>query len=176
MSTCCPTLGNIQKACDDAAGNASGLKTKVYIACAEHVDSIPAAVDGAIATDIVMELDTGEGSSGLFYEWAISKVGQSYTFEPEGEEEDGFGTHVLTFFIPKMTAEKSNILNGTRGGAEHQVIFRDGNALPWLMGDNDEGATISVVPSTNDRNGYTVTVRYRAAKLLPTYTGAIPTA
>ena len=172
-----PTLANIKKSCSDAAGNASGLKTTVYIAAVSHVDSIPAAVNGEIATDIVMEPDAGGvGVAGLFYEWDISKVGQSYTFEPEGEEEDGFGTHVLAFFIPKMTAEKSNILNGSRGGCEHHVIFRDGNALPWLMGDNAEGATVSVVPSTNDRNGYTVTCRYRAAKLLPTYTGAIATA
>lgn len=175
MPTCCPDLGTIQKACNDAAGNASGLKTKVYVACMDHITAIPAATAGVIATDITMSLDTGEGSAGLFYEWEFSKINASYTFEPEGEAEDGFGTHVLSFFIPKMSAAKNVILNGVRGGAEHAIVFRDGNGTPFLMGDNDEGATIEVVPSTNDRNGYTITCRYRAAKLLPEYTGATPT-
>lgn len=176
MATCCATLASIQKACSDAAGNASGIKTKISIACVDHVESIPAAVAGVITGPIVMKLDTGSAQPGLFYEWGVSKTGGTYTFEPEGEEEDGFGTHVLTFFIPKMSAAKNVVLNGVRGGAEHIVIFQDGNAVPFIMGDMNEGATVAVVPSTNDRNGYTCTVRYRGAKLLDTYTGAIPTA
>lgn len=175
MATCCTTLDHIAKACNDADGNASGLKPEFFVACHDQVETIPAAAAGVISTDIGLVADTGDGTAGQFYKIGASKVGGAYSFEPQGEAEDGFGNHLINAFLAKMTAAKNVILGGMRGGAEFIVLFKDGNGKVWLMGDLSEGVTFNVVPGTNDRNGYQLTGTYPSAKLLYEYTGAIVT-
>jgi hypothetical protein len=172
MATCCTSLANIEKVC--GGGNASGLRTKIQVACVDQVDTIPAAeADSMIVSDdITMVADIGDTTPGLFYEFNISKNNSSYTAENQGDEENPDYLHTLTFNILKMTPAKQHVLNGL-GGAEIICTFKDRNDYQWLMGQLDEGATMSVVPNTNDINGYTCTITWRSPRLLYNYTGAL---
>lgn len=165
---CCTDLATIEKTC--GGGNSNGLRTTIYVACTEHISAIAAATNHVISTDITMVADTGSGSPGVFYEWAISKVGASYTAEPQGEAEDGDYLHTLSVFIRKMDATKQHILNSVIGG-EYVVGFTDRNDLTWLLGNLTEGAQIAINPATNDRNGYTLTITWNGPQLLYNYTG-----
>ena len=186
MADNCKTrIRKIKKCADNAGGNASGIVTTLKVAFKGHVDQVPApaADTSVVSADIVMVTDTRtqaeidaaptELEPGLFYDIDLSEIGLTYTTEEEGEAEDGNIVHVLTGIIPKMSAEKNYILDGMRGGVEHIVVFTDRNRIPWLMGDDYEGATVTVTPQTNDRNGYNITVRWRTARLLYSYTGAL---
>lgn len=176
---CRPKISNIRKACDKA-GNATGVRSKVRIAAVNDVSTVPAPdVDTyVISSDIVMNPDVlgdATNQAGVFNEWEFSEIGSTYNFEPEGEEEDGFGTHVLTVFLPKMTAAKNLILDEAKGGKEFIVQFNDRNETPWLMGNTTVGATVTATPGTdiNSRNGYNVVIRFRSAANLYEYTGAL---
>jgi hypothetical protein len=175
MATCCTSLGNIEKIC--GGGNAAGLRTKLYVACVDQVDTIPAAdVDTfTISTDITMVADIGDTTPGLFYEINISKNNGTYTAENQGDDENPDYLHTLTFNVLKMTAGKNYILNGMAGG-EHIVVWKDRNDTQWLMGNLDEGATVQVTPNTADFNGYTLTITWRSSDLLYNYTGALSVA
>lgn len=168
-------MDDIAKLCADAAGNASGVKPQIFVTGVDQVESIPDAVDGVITGPIVLKADRGDGTAGRFYKIGISKVGPAYTFEPQGEAEDGFGNHLLNAFVTKMSAAKNVVLGGMRGGCEYIAIFIDGNGVTWLLGDINEGVTFAVTPGTNDRNGYAITGTYPSARLLYEYTGAIVT-
>ena len=189
MAKNCKTrIAQIKRCQDNAGGNANGLVTTLKVAFKGHVDTVPAPDAGTseITADIVMVTDTRdqdaidaaptEAVPGVFYDIDLSEVGLTYTAEEEGEAEDGNIVHTLTGVLPKMSYEKNYILDGMRGGAEHIIQFTDRNEKSWLMGDNFRGATITIVPQTNDRNGYAITARWRTARLLYGYTGAIPQA
>lgn len=176
---CRPKISNIRKACDKA-GNATGVRSKVRIAAVNDVSTVPAPdVDTyVISSDIVMNPDVlGDATNqvGVFNEWEFSEIGSTYSFEPEGEEEDGYGTHTLTMFLAKMSAEKNRILDEAKGGKEFIVQYNDRNEIPWLMGNTNVGATITATPGTdiNSRNGYNVVIRFRSAANLYEYTGAL---
>ena len=168
---------NIRKACD-VAGNANGVRGTLSLSYVGDVLTVPApdADTYDVTTDIVMEPDAGGvGVAGVFYEWEFSEIGSTYSFEPEGEEEDSYGTHVLTMFLPKMTSAKNLILDQAKGGKEFVAVFNDRNETPWLVGTDKVGATVTATPGTdvNSRNGYNVVLRYRSARNLYRYTGAL---
>lgn len=169
MSTCCVGLANIPKIC--GGGNASGVRTKVRVACIDQVLTIPAATAGIIATDITMVTDTGEGDPGKFIEINISKENAQYTAENQGTDENPDYLHTLTCNILKMTPSKNVVLNAL-DGSEVICGFTDRNAYTWLMGDLLEGATFSSTAQTGDFNGYVVTITWRSPRKLPNYTGA----
>jgi len=172
---CCTTLATIEKAC--GGGNATGLRTKLYVACLEHVSAIPAAdVDThTISTDITMVADIGDTTPGVWFEWNISKVNANYSAERTGEGENVEYNHTLTVFMNKMDATKHHVLNGSIG-SELLVVFTDRNGFPQLMGNLLEGATMVPVPQTEGTNGYAVTFTWTSNELLYHYTGATPTA
>lgn len=188
MASCKTRLKSIKNCADNAGGNANGLVKVLKVAFKGHVDQVPGPAAGTslIESDIVMKPDVREQAEiaaapetpvpGVFYDIDLSEIGLTYTAEEEGEGEDGNIVHTITGLVPKMSPEKNYILDGMRGGAEHIVQWTDRNRTPWLMGDDYEGATCTVVPQTNDRNGYTLTIRWRTARLLYSYTGAIPQA
>lgn len=173
MATCCTDLANIEKIC--GGGNAAGVRTKVYVACLDQVDTIPAATAGIISTDITMVADIGDGNPGVFYEINISKLNSNYNVEELGDEENPDYRHTLTFTILKMTPGKNVVLNSLDGG-EVIGMFDDRNDYRWMMGDLKEGATFRALPQTGDVNGYVCTLSWRSAKRLYNYTGALSVA
>jgi hypothetical protein len=179
-------LKSITKCIDNAGGNAAGMVITLDIASKSVITSIPEPGAGSsiITDNIVMVEDTRTAAEvsasspadpipGVFSEFEFSEIGLAYSGAEEGEAEDGNLVHTVTGIITKMNPLKSYILEGTRGGLEHIVRFIDRNGNKWLIGDNNEGAKITVVPQTNDRNGYTLTITWRSSRLLYAYTGAI---
>jgi len=175
MATCCTTLGNIEKIC--GGGNASGLRTKLYVACIDQVDTIPAptADTFSIDTDITMVADIGDTTPGLFYELNISKNNASYSVEAQGDDENPDYLHTLTVNILKQDAAKNRILSGMAGG-EYIAVFKDRNDIQWLMGTLDEGSVVQVAVNNADLNAYTLTITWRGSRLLYAYTGALSVA
>lgn len=174
---CRPNLLNIRKACD-IAGNANGVRGIVSLAYVGDVASIPAPTADTynVDTDIVMLADAGGvGIPGVFYEWEFSEIGSNYNFEQEGEDEDGYGTHILTMFLQRMTSAKNLVLDEAKGGKEFVVVFTDRNEVPWLIGNERFGATLTATPGTdvNGRNGYNVVIRFRSARNLYRYNGVL---
>lgn len=183
MANCQTNLADIKLCTDSAGGNASGIVKTLKVAFLGHVATIPAATAGVISGDITMIADTrpiadqgtGTATPGLFYDIDCREEGLLYTTEEDGDAADGNMIHTITGRIPKMSAAKNHILDSLRGGNEHLVIFTDRNRFTQLMGDSFEGATFSVLPTT-DGNGYNITIRWRAARFLYGYTGAVPQA
>lgn len=170
MSTCCIGMGNIESLC--GGGNASGLRTIIKIACKDQVETIPAAADGIISTDITMVADRGDGSPGSFFEINISRDNATYTVENLGTEENPDFEHTLNFNILKMTPGK-NVKLDAMNGSETILTFSDRNDYEWLMGNLKEGASFVALPQTNDFNGYVCTAKWRSNHKLYNYTGNI---
>lgn len=171
---CCVTLGTIEKMC--GGGNPAGLKTKLYVACLDDIATIPARDDYAtddslqphtITADIVME------ATKVFFEFNFSKTGHSYTITPEGEAEFVSNNAEIVITIPKLSPLSTYILNGMQGG-EFVVLATDKNGQRRIIGDLEEGMSVTVQEATNDQNAYTVTFSLSMSELPLFYTGVIP--
>lgn len=168
MPDCCAALADIARHCGE---NAKGLKRRVYVACVDHITSIPAPTSGVLVdTDIVMA-DNG-GTPYTFTTFNIGKTNQAFEAEPAGDADGTTLEYRPTFFIPKMDAAKSGILNGTMNG-EYILIMEDKNGERYILGDLEDGAVIKVKPQT-DPNGYLISVEWDSAHLAYHYTGVIP--
>lgn len=169
----CPAIGNIEENC--GGGNAAGVRTRLDFALVSHVESIAAATDHVISGNITLKADIGDASPGVANYLIASAVGGSYTAEPQGEAEDGDYLHTLTLVVPKMTPAKQKVMNAASG---KQVVasFTDRNDYTWLIGNLKEGATMAIRPASNDRNGYTITLTWRAGQLLYNFTGSFAAA
>jgi hypothetical protein len=172
MSDCCASLGTIEKQCGGA--NASGLKTKLYVACKEDIDVIPAVNTDdqagdlhTILTDITMKVDK------VFYEFNISKTGSTFVCEPEGEAEFITYNITLTVLIPKLNPAASAVLNGIIGG-EYVIIFETRNDQKMILGDLDEACTIAPRPAIEDQNAYTLTININSNNIPYFYAGVVP--
>lgn len=166
MAECGSSIADIEKTC---GGNAPGLKTTIYIGFKGHVASIPSPGAGThiISGDIMMEEDRG------MYAWSISKGGNSYESNPEGEDESVENEITIKAFINKLEADKTYILNDVHGG-EFILLVPDRNGKMRLIGDLEEGATVRVKEQTNDKNGYDLTISWPTNHLPYYYEGDIP--
>jgi hypothetical protein len=166
MAECGSSIAEIEKTC---GGNAPGLKTTIYIGWKNYVANIPAPNNGTliITEDIEMEEDRG------MYAWEISKGGNNYESNPEGEDENVENEVVIKAFMNKLEEEKSYIMNAVHGG-EYILLIPDKNGKMRLIGDLEEGCTIRVKEQTNDKNGYDLTITWPTNHLPYYYDGAIP--
>lgn len=158
MADCCANLNHIAQHC---GGNSPGLATTIYVACKDDITSIGEATNNVVST-----------ITGDFFSWSISKFDQSYTGEPEGDDDSLSFNHEVSVFIPRMNPAKTDVLNSILGG-EMIVIFTDRNGETYILGDLDEGATIRSAPQTNDKNGYVVTISWTTNRMLYNYDGTI---
>lgn len=179
---CCKTLQDIERQCGGAA--APGLSTKAWIACTDQVESIPDKDDydngvgdpHTISQDIVLvadDPDTEADDPGQWFCWNFSRTDATYVAEPQGDNgEDGWLV-TLSFYIPKLNALSTYILNNTAGG-DFLVVYTDKCGNRRLLGDLIcGGVAFSVREQTNDKNGYVVTGTWTTSVLPCWYTGAI---
>lgn len=163
---CVANLAAIAKEC--AGGNSPGFSTSIYVAEKSDLTLIPAATGHEVSGDITF--DVGK----FFFEWAVSRGNQTLTTTPEGEDENISYLTNLSFFIPKTSAAKSNILNSVTG-AEFVILVKDKLGKYRIIGDLDEGAIMQVTEQVTEQNGYLINASWRSNNLPYIYSGVITT-
>lgn len=164
MPECATDLASIAEEC--GGYNAPGLKQKVYIIETANVSSIPAAVDHEVA-DLTLE------ASKFWAEFNIDVQDQQLTSEPSSDDENAAINNTLQFFIPRLSAAKSKILNSCIG-AKFLAVATDKKGKVVLLGDLDDGCTFQARKSATEKNGYLVTMRQTSSHLPYFYTGTTP--
>jgi hypothetical protein len=153
--------------------NAPGLKTILYIACIDDIESIGAATAHAVST--ITPADDGEDPpvvTGGFVEISIIRTDNNQETVPG---ETGGQTTTITGFVSKQSAAKSNILTQPDGNENFIVVTKDQNNLMNIIGDLEHPAKITVGAVKAPRNGYNVTVTWEGHSDLPLiFTGTVP--
>jgi hypothetical protein len=182
-TTCCVDLNDIPKFCGGV--NAPGLNRQLHIACGEDVKTIPQAAGHKITSNIIVhpavvavaanptatppiEAITAV-PAGKFYTWNFAKEDQEFTSD---RDDNGLWKTVVKMFIPKMEADKSNVLNNSTGD-DKIVVFQDRNGKSRLVGSDTEGCTIKVKEQATPKNGYVVEVMWESAHSPYFYEGTI---
>ena len=174
---CIETLKAVKSQC--GGGNMGKLKQRLHIAYSDAVATTPAPEPNThlISGDFVMRSANATASppvtAGVFYPWDFSKYDNGYEAEAVGDDENVSYVHKLKLRVNKMSSEKDHMFNGLLGRGT-RVIFKDGNGLPKMMGDQETPATIKIIPGSADKNGYAIEISYESPNLLYTYVGAIP--
>jgi hypothetical protein len=160
MVDCCIDLNHIEATCGN---NAAGLKRILGIACGSHVTTIPAADGHKITTPVTLRAAVAASGStpavtaGEIFEWHFAREDQSYT--SKRNKDTGEWETELKIFIPKMEAEKSDILNNATGD-DKIVFFTDRNGKKRIVGDKEDGCTVNVEEQATPKNGYVVTITH----------------
>jgi hypothetical protein len=173
MAECCVDLGHIEKFCGGV--NAPGLDRLLQIACGEHVFSIPNATGHRITSDIRLRpavaavaanpsavpptAAVAAVTKGVMYQWNFAKEEQSFE---SVQDDNGLWKTTVKIFIPKLEAEKSNVLNNSTGD-DKITIVKDRNGKSRLIGSLTEGCSIKVKEQTNPKNGYVVEILWESA-------------
>lgn len=169
---CVCTIGTIDKFCGGV--NAPGMSRVLSWTCEDELLAIPAVGSGThtVATDITYRAAvTGPPAvaAGKFYKFNISKEDMSWSSE---RDDNGMYKTEVKFFVSKMEAEKSYILNGATG--DNLVwICPDSNGSKRIVGALGNGASLKYKAQTNPKNGYEVTVMWESAYEPYFYTGTI---
>ena len=148
--------------------NAAGLKPFLWITTEPEVDTIAAPTAGVVATDITME------TLGAFLKWQISKVPSKNIWDSvqTGDADSGARLTTLTFFIPKITAVRTDAIFG---GCSYIILCYDENGNIRIVGEKDKGATMTVQETINEgTSGYTIVVTWSSGYYPLFYTGDIP--
>lgn len=169
---CTCTIGTIEAFCGGV--NAPGLDRQLAWTCDEELAAIPAPSANTlnVATDITYRAAaTGPPAitAGKFRKFNISKEDMSWSSE---RDENGMFKTEVKFFVPKMEAEKSYILNGANGD-NLVFITPDKNGNKRIVGAIGDGATMKYKAQTNPKNGYEITVMWESAHEPYFYAGAI---
>lgn len=163
MSCTCDTLETITHACG-SRGTAKDV-IQAFVACTGEIDTIPAAANHVISTDITFLED------GHFFEIGIDKVGSSFNFASQGEGLSKEYLNTAVIFINGVAAAVSKVITGMINGT-YVFIIKDKNANQWLLGAMGDGCEVAIT-AQNDRNGYTLTVTWTSTHLPYNYTGEI---
>lgn len=164
MPGCVTAMGAIAAAC---AGNASGIKKRLYIAEEANVASL-GVMTGAVISDITMEL------SEVFTEWNISEGNQVFNATSEGEFESV--SYVINFeaFIPKPEPAKQAILDNCNG-ASFVIVVEDKRAQMRIVGAPGDGIVLKVEETVaGGTPGYKIMGSLRANDLPPYFDGVVP--
>ena len=159
---CTCNLAAIDRNC---ARNAPGLKTQLYIACVDDIDSIGAATNHVVSTITMV-------ATKLFYIWNIIRTDNNLVSEPQ--ENGGYNT-TLTGFISKQEAAKHNILAQLSSDENYIVVSVDQNGLQEIIGATDHPARITINPVKAPRNGYNVSIVWEGHAMLPYTFSGTPT-
>jgi hypothetical protein len=168
---CCIDLKDIPKFCGGV--NAPGLEKYLKLTCGEEVTAIPAATDHKITGNITFRAAdpaaTPAVTAGQFYTWHTSKDEQEFSSE---QDENGLWKTKFKAFIPKLTAEKSNILNSASGGEDKIVLVPDRNGNSRLIGSLSNGCMLKVKEQVSPKNGYVVEGEWESSHSPYFYEGA----
>lgn len=178
MSVCCIDLGNIQKFCGGV--NAPGLDRQLTIMCGEDVTNIPNAsghkitgnigLRAAVPADATATPPVVAVPKGNAYTWNFAKEDQEFISE---QDDNGLWKTTAKIFIPKMDAEKSNVLNNSTGD-DKIILVKDRNGKVRLIGSSSEGCSVKVKEQTNPKNGYAVEIHWESSHSPYFYEGAQP--
>jgi hypothetical protein len=162
LMACVCNLAGIDKEC---GRNAPGLKTIIYLACADDIASIGAASSHAVSTI------TAVTDQGFF---PVNIIRRDNDLNSEAQEEGGYNT-TLTGFISKQSAAKANILTQLASDENYIAVAVDQNGVKHILGGLDHPVRASVNAATTPRNGYTLTINWEGHADLPyIFTGTVP--
>lgn len=161
LGVCTCNLGAIDKEC---GRNAPGLKTIVYLACADDITSIGAATNHAVST-------ITEAASQGFFPINITRKDNDLKSTPN---EDGGYTTEMKGFISKQAAAKANILTQLATDENYIGIPVDQNGVQHILGSLDHPIKVRAEAVTTPKNGYNLTFTWEGHADLPyIYTGTI---
>jgi hypothetical protein len=161
MGMCTCNLAAVNKEC---GRNAPGLKTIVYLACADDITSIGAATAHAVST--ITEVAT----QGFF---PINIIRKDNDLKSTPGEDGGYTTE-LKGFISKQSAAKSNVLTQFATDENYIAIAVDQNGVQHILGSIDHPIRAKAEPVTVPKNGYNVTFTWEGHADIPfIYTGTI---
>lgn len=161
LMACTCNLAKIDKEC---GRNAPGLKTTVYLACADDITSIGAASSHVVST-ITEVTDQG------FFPIAIIRKDNDLKSTPQ--EDGGYNTE-LKGFVSKQSAAKANILTQLATDENYIAIAVDQNGVQHILGSLDHPIKARAEAVTTPKNGYNVTLLWEGHADLPyVYSGTI---
>lgn len=161
LGTCTCNLAAINKEC---GRNAPGLKTIVYLACADDITSIGAATAHAVSTITEVALQG-------FFPINITRKDNDLKSTPN---EDGGYTTELKGFVSKQSAAKANVLTQFATDENYIALAVDQNGVQHILGAIDHPIKAKVEATTVPKNGYNVTLMWEGHADLPfIYTGTV---
>lgn len=169
------TPGDIASAC--ANDNAAGLKPTLYITTEKEVAAIPAATQLVVSGAITMsaaDIPNGILEAGTFKKWGTTLEPAKYTYTAEsgGDRDSTAIPHTLTVALPKATAAR---IWAARAGCSHIVIFTDKQGIRRIMGEKENGCSMTWGVTINENsNQQNIVFTFDAGRPLYEYSGAIP--
>lgn len=158
---CTCNLAAIDKEC---GRNAPGLKTIVYLACADDITSIGAASNHVVSTI------TEVSSQGFF---SINIIRKDNDLKSTPNEDGGFNTE-LKGFVSKQSAAKANVLTQLATDENYIAIVVDQNGVQHILGSLDHPIKVKAEPQTTPKNGYGLTFMWEGHPDIPyVYSGTI---
>lgn len=165
------TVDSIPGIC--ATNNRTEVKPVLHVASTWEIDEIPADTAGVISGDITMVAAASPLPAGKFHPWELAHTPgkNSYKFEHQGDDDGGVILHTYVAVLNKITAAR---LQASKGGCNHVLLFHDNNEQVFLMGDKENGCTMTRGGEIAGTNNITVTFKWFTGKDVLEYTGAIP--
>lgn len=162
---CINNLADIERQCDITLG----FEAQVFAAAIDDIDSMPAAVDGAIAT-ITMKAGKTFAKIPISTEAGKNKLNCTQTGDSDGSAYD----NKLTVFSPGITATKNAIIGNLRKPIGYVFIIVDKDGLKHILGTSTDGATVNVTAEIDAGKGHTIVATHLSKSLPIIYSGVIP--
>lgn len=161
---CVNTLSTIERACDVTVG----FEGYIYIAQEDEITSIPAAVNGEVTTDIVMEI------AGTFKRIPISREPgkNKLNSDQEGDSDSGAYFSQGEFFVSGGSADRSYMYSGTKGKG-FILLIPDLEGNIQIVGSKARPAAVKSNQVNDDQKGYRLVVEHRGKDLPYYYSGTI---
>ncbi len=151
---CTCNLATIEKEC---GRNAPGLKTILYLACADDISAIGAATGHVVSTI------TPVASQGFF---PINIIRQDNDLKSTPGDAGGYNTEVKGF-ISKQAAAKAAVLTQLATDENYIAVAVDQNGVQHILGSLDHPMKFKVEAATTPKNGYTLTGTWEGHADLP---------
>jgi len=154
LMACTCALGTIEKEC---GRNAPGLKTILYVACADDISAIGAATNHVVSTITMV-------ATKVFFPVNITRKDNDMKSTPG---ENGGYTTELKGFISKQAAAKAKIITGFATDENYVVLSVDQNGYQEIIGSLDHPVKIKADATKTPKNGYNVTITWEEHADLP---------
>lgn len=142
-----------------------GLKSTAWIAFADDVTSIGAAVNHEVATITMV-------ATKVFYPMGASRKDNGQDSTPN--ENGGYTTNPK-FFITKQTAAKHKIFTSMNQVEAFIVITEDQNGQKDIVGSKEQPCKATIKATKTPKNGYEVEIMWEEHSDLPfVFTGTVP--
>lgn len=154
LAACTCNLATIDKEC---GRNAPGLKTIVYLACVDDIDTIGSATAHVVST--ITEVT----SQGFF---PINIIRKDNDLKSTPGDDGGYTTE-LKGFVSKQSSAKANILTQLTTDENYVAIAVDQNGVQHILGATDHPIKAKAEAVTTPKNGYNLTLTWEGHADLP---------